>query len=78
MIWSTNRVDLIWDYELAHGPGSDRTLRHVTRARVSQFIADGDLPAMRFGPRTILIRRSDVERLIEARARKEIFIECKH
>jgi hypothetical protein len=34
------RVDLIWDYELAHGPGSDRTLPHVTRARVSQFIAD--------------------------------------
>jgi len=42
----------------------------VTQPYVSQLIAAGELAAMKFGPRTVLIKRTAVEALKQRRARR--------
>jgi excisionase family DNA binding protein len=42
----------------------------VSRAMVTYMIRVRDLYAHKFGPKTVLIRRADVERLKERRARR--------
>lgn len=36
----------------------------VTRRTIDQYIADGTLPAYRFGPRLVRVRWTDVEALL--------------
>jgi excisionase family DNA binding protein len=42
----------------------------VCRSTVNYYISARDLFAHKFGPKTVLVRRSDVERLKEQRARR--------
>ncbi len=47
-------------------PKEVATAMEVSPSTVVRWVRDGLLPAKRFGPRTIKIERTDIDKLIEA------------